>query len=179
MAPPRKTRSDSKLDNLKPESRVMELRDGLLNNWSQQQAREWLLVECGETTNNEALTRFYRRHCVPLLQERKQWAALSAEGLAAMARETKAFEEGAIAELMEFAYQFIRSPDGDPEEKRKWFEAMIKSQASKRDDEKLRILTEERAEAKAKLEAATAKAKAAGGITEETLQELEEAAKLL
>ncbi len=176
---PRKPHGNSKLDNLKPESRVLELRDGLLAGWTYDAAMEWLLLECGETTSLDALSRFYQRHCVPVLQERKRWAALAAEGLGKMGAETKAFEEAAMAEAIEFAFQFLRDPNGDPEGKRKWLESLIKKQGQEDARTKLKAALEEKAEAKRRLEAATAKAKSKGGLTPETLAEIEEAAGLL
>lgn len=146
-AKPRKTRSDSKLDSLEPESRVLELRDGLIAGWSHDAAKEWLWEECQVTTSGAALTHFFRRHCVPLLQERKKWAALSAEALGEMATETQAFEDAAIGELIEFAYQFIRDPKGDPEAKRKWMETLIKGQGSRREDRRVAAAIKNKIEA--------------------------------
>lgn len=55
----------------------------------------------------------------------------------------------------------------------------LKRRSLDHDARKLKILEEKSAAAKAAIEAATSKAKAGGGISEETLKELEEAAKLL
>lgn len=55
----------------------------------------------------------------------------------------------------------------------------LKRRALDHDARKLKLMEEKSAAAKAAIEAATSKAKAGGGISEETLRELEEAAKLL
>jgi ribonucleotide reductase alpha subunit len=55
----------------------------------------------------------------------------------------------------------------------------LKRRALDHDARKLKLMEEKSAAAKAAIESATAKAKAGGGISEETLRELEEAAKLL
>lgn len=175
----RKPNANSKLDHLTPETRVLELRDGLLAGWTYEAAQEWLLLECGVTTSLDALSRFYKRHCVPVLQERKRWAALQAEGLAKMGAESKVFEEAAMAEAVEYAFQFLRDPNGDPDLKRKWLESLIKKQGQEDARAKLKALLEEKAEAKRRLQAATEKAKNKGGISEETLAEIEAAAGLL
>jgi hypothetical protein len=141
---PRKPRADSKLDAL-PTARRDELVQGLLCGWSYQQALDWLAVECGITVSISALTPFHRRHIDPILRERKQFAALSAQTLAKMAKETEAFDAAAIGELKEYAFRIIRDPESDPENARKWLETLIKAQAGQRDSRKLAML-----EAKAK-----------------------------
>lgn len=174
----RKPNSNSKLDNLTPESRVLELRDGLLEGWSYEAAREWLSAECQVTTSLDALSRFYKRHCVPVLQERKKWAALQAEGLAKMGAQSKVFEDAAVAEAVEFAFTFLRDPKGDPELKRKWLEALIKKKGGEREDLKVAML-QRKADRLDELEAKAKEMKAGGGLTAETIEMLEKKLKLL
>lgn len=177
-AKPRKPNGNSKLDNLKPESRVTELRDGLLSGWTYLAALDWLRVECGVSSGMDALSRFYRRHCVPILQEKKKWAALQAEGLAKMGAQSKVFEDAAVAEAVEFAFAFLRDPMGDPEQKRKWLESLIKKKGGEREDVKVSLLVKKAAE----LDEAKAKAnelKKGGGLTPEMLELIEKQLKLL
>lgn len=77
----RKTRGDSKLHNLKPESRVLELRDLLLSGATYKQAKEWLWENCQETTTGDALSRFWKLECQPIKDEEMSLAAAVAEGL--------------------------------------------------------------------------------------------------
>lgn len=77
----KKPRADSKLDSLKPESRVLELRDKLLANVAYRDILDWLALECGVSVSLSALTPFYRRHCVPELRERKRLSAMKAESI--------------------------------------------------------------------------------------------------
>lgn len=77
----RKARGDSKLDSLKPESRVLELRDLLLGGATYKEAKAWLLETCKETTTGDALMRFWRRHCQPIRDEEMSLAAVAAEGI--------------------------------------------------------------------------------------------------
>lgn len=175
---PRKARGDSKLDAL-PEDQLKELVNGLLCGWTYTQAIDWLQVECGVTARLSSFTPFYSRHVEPILLERKKFAALSAKTLAKLATESDAFDAAAIGELKEYAYRLIRDPNSDPEEARKWMETLIKAQAGQRDSRKLRLLEDSAAEAKAKLLALTTAAKSTGGLTPETLKQIEEAAGLL
>lgn len=174
----RKANGNSKLDALPP-SQLAELVQGLLCGWTYVQAADWLKVECGVTVSGSAFTPFYARHVEPILVERKKFAALSANTLAKLAKESEAFDAAAIGELKEYAYRLIRDPNSDPEEARKWMETLIKAQAGQRDSRKLALVEAAAREAKAKLEALTKTAKSQGGLTPETLKQIEEAAGLL
>lgn len=142
----RKARGDSKLNSLPPDQ-LQELVQGLLHGWTYTQATDWLEVECGVSVSLSAFTPFYVRHVSPILRERKKFAALSANTLAAMAEETEAFDAAALGELREYAYRLIRNPDSDPEEARKWMETLIKAQAGQRDNRKLRLIEAKAAQA--------------------------------
>lgn len=172
-----KPRGDSKLDTLPP-AKLAELVDGLLCGWTYGQAAEWLQAECSLRVSGSSFTPFYRRHVEPILRERKQFAALSANTLAKMAKESEAFDTAAIGELKEYAYRLIRDPQGDPEEARKWMETLIKAQAGARDSRKLAML-EKKASRLDALEAKAREITAGGGLSAETLEVIEKQLKLL
>ena len=174
----RKPRGDSKLDGLPPDKK-RELIQGLLANWTFVQAADWLKVECGVSVSGSAWTPFYERNVEPILVEQKQFAAMSAKALGKMAEESEAFDAAAIGELKEYAYRLIRDPNSDPDQARAWMETLIKAQAGQRDSRKLSLLEAAAKEAKAKLQALTNAAKSSGGLTPETLKQIEEAAGLL
>lgn len=142
----KKPRGDSKLDALDPK-RKEELIQGMLCGWTYGQAADWLAVECSLSVSGSAWTPFYQRNVEPILKERKQFAALSANTLAKMAKETEAFDTAAICELKEYAYRLIRDPQSDPETARKWMETLIKAQTGSRDDRKLKMLEAKAAQA--------------------------------
>jgi len=145
---PRKARGDSKLDSLPLEKRK-ELIDGLLCGWTYLQAADWLQVECGESVSSSAWTPFYQRHVEPLRLEIRKFALMSATSLAEMAEAEDVFTKATIAEFKENAYQLMRTPGADPEEKRKWMETLIKEAAGKRDDRKVALLEKKAAQADA------------------------------
>ena len=67
------------LDRL-PESRIMELRDGLLSGWGHEECRSWLATECGVIVKSgSTLNTFYKRHCAPIIRERRKLAAVKSE----------------------------------------------------------------------------------------------------
>lgn len=130
-----------------PEAQRAELVQGILTGWSYEQARQWVEQACGKSVALSAFTPFYQRHVAPILKERKQFAALSAQTLAKLASESEAFDAAAIAELKEYAYRLIRDPQSKPAEARAWMETLIKAQAGQRDSRKLAILEKKAAQA--------------------------------
>lgn len=81
MRKKRKVRGDSKLHNLKPESRVLELRDLLLGGATYKEAKAWLWETCQVTTTGDALGRFWALECQPIKDEEMSLASAVAEGL--------------------------------------------------------------------------------------------------
>lgn len=139
----KKPRSDSKLDAL-PESRVLELRDGLLGGWSYADAMSWLNTECGITSSLSALSAFFKRHCAPVLKERRQLAALKAEAIAEDAGVTD-WDAASIEKLRQMVFEFMADPAANIEDTEKLFKLLLKSRDQEVDRRKLALL-----EAKAK-----------------------------
>ena len=173
----KKPRSDSKLDAL-PEARKIELRDGLLGGWRLEDAKAWLAQECGVSSSVAAISGFYRRECAPVLRDRRQVAALKAEVLGGLAGETD-WDLASIEALKQMAFEVMSNPATNVREVEKVFRLFLKRKEQELVERQLALKEEAAAAAKRQLEAATARAKAKGGISEETLRELEEAAKLL
>lgn len=78
MPEERKPRSDSKIFAIGQEA-VAELRDGLLSGWSQRDALAWLAKEHKVKSSGPAITEFWKRHCQPVVSERRRFAAAKAE----------------------------------------------------------------------------------------------------
>lgn len=81
MRKKRKVRGDSKLHSLKPESRVLELRDLLLAGATYKEAKAWLWENCQVTTTGDALGRFWALECQPIKDEELSLTAAVAEGM--------------------------------------------------------------------------------------------------
>lgn len=81
MRKKRKVRGDSKLHNLKPESRVLELRDLLLGGATYKEAKSWLWENCQVTTTGDALGRFWALECQPIKDEETSLTVAVAEGM--------------------------------------------------------------------------------------------------
>lgn len=116
MASKRKTRGDSKLHNLKPESRVLELRDLLLSNATYKEVKKWLWEVCGETTTGDALGRFWRKECQPIKDEETSLTAAVADGL--VARAGNVDWDAATRELMsQTTFELMSGHEVDPKTK--------------------------------------------------------------
>jgi len=173
----KKPRKDSKLDTM-PESRVMELRDKLLANEGYKEILDWLALECGVSSTLSALSAFYKRHCAPLREEMRALAAVKAEAIIDGSGRTD-WNSATMELVKQVSFEIMSGQQVDTKTAEKFIKLILKADAQDVDKRKLAMLEEKSSSAKAALEAATAKAKAGGGISEETLKELEEAAKLL
>lgn len=144
---PKKPRADSKLDAL-PGGRFMELRDKLLGNQeTYREIREWLLTECGVTVSQSSLTAFFKKHCAPLLLERRALAAAQAEAIGKEAAENPVdWDAASIEQLRQFAFQSMLLPGADPKQVKGIFTILLKKQALDNDGRKLRLL-EQKAQA--------------------------------
>jgi hypothetical protein len=138
----KKPRSDSKLDSL-PESRVLELRDGLLGGWRYEEALSWLASECGVCSSLSALSAFYKRHCAPVVKQRLQLASLKAEAIAEDAGKTD-WDAASIERLRQMVFEFMTTPDADLEATERMFKLLLKSRDQEVDRRKL-VLLEQKA----------------------------------
>lgn len=145
----RKPRSDSKLDNL-PEPQLMQLRDGLLKRTfaSYEEALSWLATECGVSSSPASLSAFYKRHCAPLVAERRQFAAIRAEALGdAMAVDPVNWDQAIIERTKQLTFEFLDSDEVDADSVKKLLDAILKAQRQQMDREKLTHSTKSKIEA--------------------------------
>lgn len=158
--PEKKPRADSKLDSLTPESRVLELRDMLLSGASQRDCRAWLAGTCGVTTTGDALTRFWKRHCAPILREGRQLAAVKAESIIGDAGRTD-WNTGTMELVKQVSFEMMSGQKIDAATAEKFIKLILKADAQDMDRTKLALL-----EAKAK-QADSAKDVLAGKLSPE------------
>jgi len=135
----RKPRSDSKLDTLEPESRVLELRDMLLAGSSQQQCKDWLWTECGVTTTGDALTRFWRKHCQPIVDESRQLAAVKAEGIIEKSGRTD-WNAGTLELVKQTAFEMLSGQTLDADTAEKFIKLVLKADDQDMNRRKLTLL---------------------------------------
>lgn len=164
----RKPRRDSKLDSM-PESRVLELRDKLLANEGYEKILAWLAVECGVESSLSALSTFYKRHCAPVVRERRQISVLKAEALGdAMAADPVSWDEKIVERTKQLAFEFLSGDALDPDAVKALLDALTKANKQQLDRDKFQLL-------KAKAERAD---EAAGVANNEKLSAEQKAAEI-
>lgn len=146
MDTPKKPRADSKLDHLKPESRVLELRDMLLAGASQRDCKDWLFAECGEvTTTGDALTRFWKKHCLPIVKEGRQLAAVKAEAIVEDAGRTD-WNAGTLELVKQVSFEMMSGQVTDPKTAEKFIKLILKADAQDAAREKLKAASKTKIE---------------------------------
>lgn len=146
MDPDKKPRPDSMLDRL-PESRIMELRDGLLSGWGHEECRSWLATECGVIIKSgSTLTRFYQRHCAPVISERRKLAAVKSEIYVKEAGRTD--WDAATNELVsQITFEMLDGQKTDPAIAEKFVKLVLKKDAQDQSRSKAKELAKAKAEA--------------------------------
>jgi len=140
----KKPRSDSKLDRL-PESRLMELRDMLLGGASHDECKGWLAVECGVTCSASALTAFYKRHCLPVVRESRQLAAVKAEAIVADAGRTD-WNNATLELVKQVSFEMMSGQRTDPKTAEKFIKLILKADAQDAAREKFKAATKTKIE---------------------------------
>lgn len=132
----KKPRSDSKLDAM-PESRVLELRDLLLAGKRQRDVLDWLAQECGVSSSPAALTSFYKRHCTPVIRERRKFSVVKAEALGkAMSKDPVTWDDKIVERTKQLAFEFLSEDSPDPEAVKALLDALTKANKQALDREK-------------------------------------------
>ena len=142
----KKPRSDSKLDSM-AESRVLELRDGLMAGWSHDECRSWLLSECGGMTcSGSALTQFYKRHCVPIISEARQLAAVKAELYVNEAGRTD-WNAATMELVKQVSFEMLSGQRTDPKVAEKFVKLILKQDAQDQGRDKAKALAQSKVDA--------------------------------
>ena len=143
---PKKERSDSLLAGL-PESRVLELRDMLLAGEGHPKCREWLAIECGIIVKSgSTLNRFYKRHCVPVIRERRSLAAVKSEIYVKESGRTD--WDKATSELVsQITFEMLDGQRTDPAIAEKFVKLVLKKDAQDQSRNKARELSRSKIDA--------------------------------
>ena len=169
---PRKTRKDSKLDNLPPD-RFEALRDGLLGDWGYQEALDWLDKKCNVTISISGLSAFFARHCAPVLKERRQLAVLRAQEFTKAAKSSPVdWDAAAMEKLNQIFFEILLQPDVDDATAKRFGDMLLKDKSLNLDLRKMRLLEKKAKRLDDAKKSLTAQ-KDNGGLSEETLEIIE------
>jgi len=166
-----------------PEEQQAQLAEWLLSSVPYHKAREMVLVEFGVKTSLAALSAFWDEVCTPALLARRQQAVTTAGEIAQEARAKPGkFDEATIDAIRQKAFALSVSPQSAPGEVKALFMLLLKAKdqelKSKDIEIKLRrleLIEKNAAQAKEKLVAVAER----GGLSPDTVEEIEAAAKLL
>lgn len=178
----RKPRSDAKLLQM-PEEHQAQLVEWLLSGVPYHRAREMLEKEFGLNTSLAALSAFWDEVCTPALLARRQQAVTTADELAQEARaKPGSFDAATIDAIRQKAFELAVSPLAAPRDVKSLFMLLLKSrdQDLKNQDieiklRRLELLEKNAAQAKEQLQAVAGR----GGLSKETIEEIEATVKLL
>lgn len=164
-----------------------------LSEVAQAQLSEWMLSglpyhtilpmvqkEFGITTSLAALSGFYSSYCSAALIARRQRAVSTADAVAEEAAASPGrWDAATIDALKQQAFELAIQPGVNPREVKSLFSLVLKAKdqdlAERQLEQRIREYEEKAAAAKAVLDGVTSK----GGLTAETLQKIEEAARML
>lgn len=184
-----KPQSTAKLFSLS-DAQQAQLAQWMLSNVPYWQCRDLVKKEFGvEVKSLDSFSHFWRKVCEPALIEKRRRAAGMANNLAQEAQLNPGqFDVATLDAIKQKAFELAMSPGADPKDVQSLFSLILKAKDQDADKEKLKLATRslELAEQKyrdvqaqkAKLEESLRKV-SKGGITPETLKEMEEAVRLL
>ena len=178
----KKTRSDSKLLAL-DEAEQAQIVDWLLGGVPYRQARELIEKDFGVKTSFAALSHFWDDVCTPALLARRRRAVSTAEDMADEAQKMPGkFDEATLDAIRQAAFNLAIQPQCNPGDVKNLFALLLKArdQELKAKDveiklRRLELLEKNAAAVKEKLGAAAAK----GGLDKATVEQIEQALKLL
>jgi hypothetical protein len=155
---------------------------------SYQDCLSWLAAECGVDSSLASLSAFYKRHCAPVVRERRQLSVVKAEALGdAMAADPVNWDEKIVERTKQLTFEFLSSDEKDPETVGKLLDAVVKARKQEF-AEKIQTRRQETEERKLallekKAEFADLVKKAAenreGGVTAEEMAEIERRLKIM
>lgn len=177
----RKPRSDAKLLNL-PEEQQSQLAEWLLGGMPYHAAQATVEKEFGVRVSLGAFTQFWVEVCTPQLLRRRSEAAQAADEIAAEAgRRPGAFDQATIEALRQKAFELAISPRSAPNDVRALFVLLQKARDQDLEQRKTDLAERRLVMLEARLQAVQSAVTEArsGGLTEEALAKIEQAARLL
>lgn len=166
-----KLRADSTFARLAP-AELAEVEDMLLGGASYADVQV-LLADYGQKCSQTAIAKYYHSRIIP-----RKWAAQQkvAADLATLGSE--GVDEATLNAVRQATLELALTPGTDPKSLRTLFDLVLKAQAQRMDERKLKLL-EQRAAAADEAKAALERKVAAGGLTPEALALAEEQLNLL
>lgn len=167
----KKLRADSTFARLKPEQ--LEAVEELLLGGASYAEVQAHLATLGQTCSQTAISEYYHNHVLPRHWARKARVAEQLGGIA-----SDGLDEATLAAVRQTTFELAVTPGVDPKHLKMLYDLVLKAQAQRMDERKLKLL-EQRAAAADEAKAALERKVAAGGLTPEALALAEEQLNLL
>lgn len=179
----RKPRADAVLLNL-PEEQQAQIAEWLLDGMPYHRAREAVKKEFGVEVSVGSFAGFWEVVCAPALIERRAKLVAAADTAATEALRTPGhFDHATIDAIKQRAFELAINPRSEPRTVRDIFSLIIQARDQEIASERLALeqskFEENLARRKAAIEAELGRAKAAGGLTQETIDKIQAELKLL
>ena len=176
----KKPRSDSKLKSqLAPEKRA-QLADWLLSGMPYYKAKALVKKEFNVSTSLRGLSDFWDDYCsVELIRQRREAVSLADELATEASKDPGRFDEATIDAIKQRAFELSVSPHAAPGDVRKLFMLVLKKRDQDLEEIQINQKIREYEDRITATDRALKKAAAKGGITKNTLQEIEQELGLL
>jgi len=126
---------------------VMELRDGLLGGWSHEECLSWLATECAVIVRSgSTLNRFYKRHCAPVVKERRRFSAVKSEVYVKEAGRTD-WDAATMELVSQVTFELLDGQRSDPKIAEKFVKLVLKKDAQDQTRVKAKDLAKAKADA--------------------------------
>lgn len=141
----RKPRTDSILDGeLLTDAQREELRDMLLSGCSHSVCKAWVRKNCGvEIKGKDTLTRFWRRHCLPVRDMNRKFSAAKAEALIDEAGRTD-WNTATMELAKQASFEILDGQQLDPKMALSFLKIVLKADAQETDKTKVKALAKDK-----------------------------------
>ena len=138
MTPNRKPRADSILDTRLTDAQRGELRDMMLAGASHAECKDWLSASCSVVVRSgDTLTNFYKRHCAPVVAERRKFSVVKAEALGdAMAADPVGWDAKIVELTKQLTFEFLAAEKPDADTIKSLLDALTKANKQQLDRER-------------------------------------------
>jgi hypothetical protein len=146
MKDERKPRADSVLDGeALTDAQREELRDMLLSGASHSACKAWLrTLGVPEIKGKDTLTRFWRRHCLPVRESNRKFSAVKAETLIEKAGRTD-WNTATLELARQVSFEMLDGQALDPKMALKFLNVVLKADAQETDKSKAKAAAKDKA----------------------------------
>lgn len=142
----RKERSDSKLGSRLSAGHREQLTELMIDGKNGiREIQRWLLEECQVKVSTDPISKFYERHVVPVIEERRAWSELRAQATIDSAGEVD-WDAASFELVRRMNFKMLNSPDFDPDTVDKFLKLVLKRKDQEITERKLSAAAKDKIE---------------------------------